>query len=361
MLEYYGNGFADGPCGDAFGDACGRRIPARRHVWSRNLAGSAAERRTANNHDVGPAALTFSGQAVQTVSSAQAVTVTNTGTTSLTVSNISLSGDFLETDNCGNPIAANGTCQISVTFDPSIRNPNGNVDSGWQHYGRTGDRKPDWLGTTQSAIVVLPNSVNFGDIQVATLSASQQVTISNTGTAAIALTSESVTGPFAIQTNTCASTLATNTGCTLAIVFQPTVAGAATGALTVVTAQGTESVGLTGIGENPATDAVSPTSLVFPATKENTLSAPQTITLTNNGGIASDRHSSADVRRFSGINGCVASLNAQSACAITVQYSPHTTGTETGSIKITDSVGSQMFRCPEPGVRRRQTRCRQLR
>ena len=282
---------------------------------------------------VGPTALTFSGQALQTVSSAQTVTVTNTGTTSLTVSNISISGDFLETDTCGNPIAASGTCQISVTFDPSASGTRtgtltvaGNITGGQETVNLSG------TGTTQTAIVLLPNSVNFGDQQVATVSAAQQVTISNTSTATIALTSESVTGPFAIQTNTCASTLATNAGCTLAVVFQPTVAGDAAGALTVVTAQGTESVGLTGIGENPATDVVSPTSLVFPATTENTLSAPQTVTLTNNGGIALTGIQVLTTGDFQAINGCVASLNAQSACPITVQYSPHTTGTETGSI-----------------------------
>ena len=54
VLEYFGNRPAYGPCGDSFGDACGRRISSRRHVWSRNLAGSAAERSTANNHDCKP-------------------------------------------------------------------------------------------------------------------------------------------------------------------------------------------------------------------------------------------------------------------------------------------------------------------
>ena len=68
---------------------------------------------------VSPTTLIFGGQPLQTISSPKTVTVTNTGSTSLTVSNISIAGDFLETDNCGNAIAANGTCQISVTFDPS--------------------------------------------------------------------------------------------------------------------------------------------------------------------------------------------------------------------------------------------------
>ena len=292
---------------------------------------------------VSPTTLIFSGQPLQTVSSPKTVTVTNTGTTSLTVSNISISGDFLETDNCGNAIAANGTCQISVTFDPSASGTRtgtltvaGNITGGQETVSLSG------TGTTQTAIVLLPNSVNFGDQQVATVSAAQQVTISNTSTATIALTSESVTGPFAIQTNTCASSLATNAGCTLAVVFQPTVAGPASGALTVVSTQGTESIGLSGIGESPATDTVSPSSLAFAATTENTLSAPQTITLTNTGGVPLTGIQVLTTGDFQVIDGCVASLNAQSACTITVRYSPHATGPETGSVSITDSVGSQL-------------------
>jgi hypothetical protein len=44
---------------------------------------------------------------------------------------------------------------------------------------------------------------------------------------------------------------------------------------------------------------------------------------------------------FQVIDGCVVSLNAQSACTLTVQFAPHATGKETGSIQITDSEGSQ--------------------
>ncbi len=289
-----------------------------------------------------PTTLTFSGQPLQTTSSPKNVTVANTGTASLTVSNISIAGDFLETDTCGNAIAANGTCQISVTFDPSSSGTrtgtltiSGNIAGGQETVSLSG------TGTTQPAIILLPNSVNFGDLQVATVSTAEEVTISNTSAAAIALISESVSGPFAIRTNTCASTLVSNTGCTLAVVFQPRVAGPASGTLTVVSAQGTESIGMSGTGENPATDTVSLTSLTFPATPEDKISAPQTVTLTNSGGVPLTGIQVVTSGDFQVINGCLASLNAQSACTLTVRFAPHATGRETGSIQITDSVGSQ--------------------
>ena len=292
---------------------------------------------------VGPATLTFAKQPLQTISSPQTVTVTNTGTTSLTVSNISISGDFLETDNCGSAIAVNGTCHILVTFDPSTSGTQtgtltvpGNIAGGQKTVSLSG------IGTTQSAIAIVPNGVNFGDLQVASVSTAQQVTISNTSAAAVALTSESVTGPFAIQTNTCAATLAANTGCTLAVVFQPTVVGPASGTLTVISGQGTESIGLAGNGKNPATDTVSPKSLMFPTTPEDTISAPQTVTLTNNGGVPLTGIQVLTTGDFQVTNECVASLNAQSACTLTVQFAPHAPGKETGSIQITDSLGIQI-------------------
>ena len=66
-----------------------------------------------------PTTLTFSSQLVQTTSSPQTVTVSNTGSASLTVSSVAVSGDFLETNSCTAAIAPGGTCQIAVTFTPS--------------------------------------------------------------------------------------------------------------------------------------------------------------------------------------------------------------------------------------------------
>ncbi|PYU20129.1 MAG: hypothetical protein DMG30_22155, partial [Acidobacteria bacterium] len=65
--------------------------------------------------------LTFLAQAEGTTAT-QTVTLTNTGTTSLTVSSIVISGtnsaDFAETDNCGSSVAAGASCTINVTFTP---------------------------------------------------------------------------------------------------------------------------------------------------------------------------------------------------------------------------------------------------
>ena len=62
--------------------------------------------------------LTFSGQFVGSTSTAQSVTVSNTGTATLNFSGIAASGDFAQTNTCGTGIAASSVCTISVTFTP---------------------------------------------------------------------------------------------------------------------------------------------------------------------------------------------------------------------------------------------------
>jgi hypothetical protein len=64
--------------------------------------------------------LAFGFQNVGTPSSPQEVIVTNSGTTPLTISNVTASGDFSETDNCSKAALQPATnCAIQVTFDPS--------------------------------------------------------------------------------------------------------------------------------------------------------------------------------------------------------------------------------------------------
>ena len=111
----------------------------------------------------------------------------------------------------------------------------------------------------------------------------------------------------------------------------------------MVSAQGTESIGLSGNGENPATDTVSPTSLVFPVTtgKYDQRSADDHSDEQRRSSV--DGHSSADVRRFPGdqwmrrlVERSIRMHHHRASTA------PHATGTEIGSVTITDSVGSQI-------------------
>ncbi|MEV6929903.1 choice-of-anchor D domain-containing protein [Dactylosporangium sp. NPDC051485] len=64
------------------------------------------------------ASLSFATQALNTTSAAQGVTFTNTGTAAASVSGVSVTGDFSQTNNCGS-IAVGASCTVNVSFRPT--------------------------------------------------------------------------------------------------------------------------------------------------------------------------------------------------------------------------------------------------
>ena len=69
-----------------------------------------------------------------------------------------------------------------------------------------------------------PGSLNFGNQRVNTSSASQNVTLLNTGDGRLALSTIFTTRPHS-QTNTYGSSIAPGTYCNISVVFAPTVRG----------------------------------------------------------------------------------------------------------------------------------------
>jgi phospholipase C len=65
-----------------------------------------------------PSNLTFPSQLVSTTSSIRKVTLENTGTATLVISNIAASTNFAETNNCQAPVPPGHKCAIEVTFTP---------------------------------------------------------------------------------------------------------------------------------------------------------------------------------------------------------------------------------------------------
>ena len=86
-----------------------------------SLSGTGVAQPTAN---LSPPSMTFASQALGTTSSAQAVTLTNSGGTTLNFTSIALTGtnasDFAQTNTCGSSLAAGANCTIVVMFTPSV-------------------------------------------------------------------------------------------------------------------------------------------------------------------------------------------------------------------------------------------------
>ncbi len=63
--------------------------------------------------------LTFVGVVLDSSSGSQSITLTNHAIKSATVSNVSVTGDFSQTNNCSTVAVSGGTCSVTVKFVPS--------------------------------------------------------------------------------------------------------------------------------------------------------------------------------------------------------------------------------------------------
>jgi hypothetical protein len=92
-------------------------------IWAACGGGGASGPPLAPIVSLSPTSLTFSPLYVGATSPVQSVTLTNTGTATLSISSMGLtgtnSGDFSQTNTCGNSVAAGANCSISVTFTPT--------------------------------------------------------------------------------------------------------------------------------------------------------------------------------------------------------------------------------------------------
>lgn len=200
------------------------------------------------------------------------------------------------------------------------------------------------------SLSISPQSVTFASQGTSTTSSATPVTLANFGTAALNISGISVSGDFS-QTNDCGSSLAAGGGsCTINVKFSPTSTGSLTGTLTIndSAAGSPQTVQLTGTGATPAPAVtLSSTSLTFPDTAVGTTSASIPVTLTNSGSaslsvssIAPSSSSTAGTD-FSETDNCVGTaIAAGKSCTINVTVTPKSSGTITGSLKITDTASN---------------------
>jgi hypothetical protein len=183
-----------------------------------------------------PPSLTFPNTIVGTASAAQTLKLTNIGTGPLTISSISLFGDFAQTNNC--PISpasltAGANCTFSVAFTPRLISP----ESGSISIVDDSSVSPATIGLNgtgvASAVSLSPSTLSFTTQGVGTTSAAQTIMATNNTGTTISITSIVASGDFA-QTKTCAASLAPAATCTISVTFTPTVTGTRTGSVTII-------------------------------------------------------------------------------------------------------------------------------
>ena len=240
---------------------------------------------------------------------------------------------------CTGTIAASKTCTISVTFTPTVA---GTID-GTLTVADSAAGSPQMValsgtgtGTVTNTVTFSPASLTFGAQTTGTTSASQALTLKNTGTSSLAISKVSASGDYK-ETDACAGkSIAANGTCTITVSFAPTAAGTISGTITVTDAAATspQVVALKGTAVTPLT--LAPASLTF-TTTVGTSSSPQTATLTNNSTSTITISKVVVTPNYSQTNTCGTSLASKASCTFSVTFSPAITGTIDGAVTVTVS------------------------
>jgi len=293
---------------------------------------------------ISPSPVTFGGQAIGSASAPLPITVTSNGSAALTISRISVTGDFAETDNCtGQTLVVGSTCTVNVTFTPTTAG----TRSGTLTISDNTITSPQVVtltGTgTAPTVSVTPTSLSFGNCLIntactATVTGTDVVTLTNTSASSqLQIVGINASGDFVwspTQSNGCANSLAAGANCTLNVTFTPTATGVLTGALTVTdnAANSPQVVSLTGNGTAPAV------SLSVPSLSFNQSGSTNTVTLTNIGDGELNVASITVSANFVETNTCGGTVNPGAACTLTVTFQPTTSGSFTGTLTIADNA-----------------------
>ena len=284
--------------------------------------------------------LSFGKQPVRVASTPQTVTVTNQGTEPLTISNVTASGDYAQTNNCSVPLQPTTNCVISVTYTPSVEGSNNgalaitdNVPDSPQIVRLTG------TGVLEPMVTLSPSSLSFGKQPVRVASTPQTVTVTNQGTEPLTISSVTASGDYA-QTNNCSVPLQPTTNCVISVTYTPSVEGSSNGALAITDnmPDSPQIAPLTGTGVLEPVVTLSSTSLTFANQAVGIASAPQQVTVENVGSGPLDISSIVPSGDFTATDTCGKALAVKATCTITVGFTPSAAGARTGLLTITDNA-----------------------
>jgi hypothetical protein len=284
---------------------------------------------------------------VNFTSSPQAVTLTNEGNSSLTITNIQLTGanysDFAQVNNCTQPIAPSKSCKFQVTFTPSATGTRSAALTITDNATNSPQSVPLTGNGVLPAVTFAPPSLTFPAQLVFTKSKAQKVTLTNSGLGILAISNINLTGGSFRQTNTCGTNqIAAGASCTFSVTFLPTLRGLATGSISLTdnAPASPQSFALT--GEGTVID-ISPSGLNFGTQPLNTTSLPLTVTVSNKGGqpvtmqkIGIVGSAAAD---FSETNTCAGTLAQGASCLINVTFTPSERGYRKAVLGIRDTGG----------------------
>ncbi len=309
-----------------------------------------------SNITVNSTLLAFGSEVLNTPSSVQNLTITNTGAAACTVDQLNLTGTNASeftiasgTDTCsGEPLASGGACTVGVTFSPvstGSKSATLNIPS---DASNNTNLTVGLTGTGVTGISVTPGSLAFIGVPVGQ-SANSSLTVANNGNVDLTITSVQLAGDpsFRLQATISNGTVISPGGQALVTVeFSPSATGSASGTVTVNSSNALQpaiTVNLTGTTTPTAFLTTTPPGPIAFQGRDIALSAgyqTQTITVTSTGTLDLDigQVSLDDTTDFTinpdGCSNTVVPFSGQGTCQIVIQFNPASAGSKTANLTI---------------------------
>ncbi len=296
---------------------------------------------------VTPGSLSVGTQVVNTTSTAKKITVKNTGAGVLAFTGIEISGtnagDFSQTNNCSGSIVPGRSCNINVTFTPGALGTRSAVVTLTDDASDTPQTVP-LSGKGVAPATLAPASLAFGNVAQG-YSSVKTVTLTNNQTVALSGISISTGNADYTETDTCGTSIAAKTNCTITVTFVPSMTGADNATLTVTdsASNGPRTLPMTGSGLVQV--MLTPASTTYSLQTVGTTSTAKTFTFTSNLPVTLNNI----VIGFTGTNAgdfnvsgttCGSTLAAKGKCTISVVFKPTAAGTRTATLSVSDSANN---------------------
>lgn len=302
-----------------------------------------------------PTSLSFGSVAVgatQTLSES----ITNTGTSSVTISAVAASGTGFSLSGIAPPVTltAGQSATFSVKFAPaSAASASANVTVTSTATNPTLTIPLSGTGITPGTLGSNPTSFPFGNVPVGGDPTASE-TITNTGTSSVTISAVAVTGTgFTVHGITPPVTLAAGQSATFVVGFDPQTAASENGNITITsTASNTTlTIPLSGTGVASGTLGSSPTSLSFGSVQ---VGSNQSLseTVTNTGGTSvmiSAVAASGTGFSVSGITTPV-TLAAGQGATFNVKFTPASAASASGNLTVTSNGSNPTLTIPLSGT-----------
>jgi Abnormal spindle-like microcephaly-assoc'd, ASPM-SPD-2-Hydin len=272
-------------------------------------------------------------------------TLTNTGGSSLTISQATVSGSGFSISGLTLPatLAVGQSTNFNVTFAPQSGGAvSGNVSLASNASDATLKISLSGTGATPGVLSVNSQTLNFGNVLV-NGSTTQSETLTNTGGTTITVSQANVSGnEFSVSGLNLPLTLIPGQSLTFGATFAPTTAGSASGTISLTSdaSNTTLTISLSGTGTVPGQLSISPTALNFGSVVVGQIgNLTATLSATGSNVTVSSASTTSSEFKLSGVS-FPFTITAGQNKQVTVTFTPQSGGTASGTIAFASNAAN---------------------